>query len=314
MHVISLPDQEWIDLLGPMAGVEMVHWDLVGEPPRPDEISFVVPPYMTSSPWHRLGLLPGLRVVQLLSAGYETVLPAIPAGVKLANAAGVHDASTAELAVTLTLSSLRGIPEFVAAQGRSQWLPALIRDSLADKKVLILGYGGIGVAIARRLSGFEVKLTAVASRARGGDDLVARVHGVDELASLLPEHDVVIVIVPLSETTAGLVDRGFLASMREGALLVNVARGKVVNTDALVEAAASGRIRAALDVTDPEPLPADHPLWHTPGVLISPHVGGVSTAFTPRAVLLLQEQIAAFVGERPLRNVVNASRASAVQQ
>jgi phosphoglycerate dehydrogenase-like enzyme len=244
-------------------------------------------------------------VVQLLSAGYETVLPALPAGVKLANAAGVHDASTAELAVTLALSSLRGIPDFVAAQGRSQWLPAQIRTSLADRKVLILGYGGIGVAIARRLRGFEVKLTAVASRARGGDELVASVHGVDELSALLPEHEVVIVIVPLSESTKGMVDRDFLASMRDGALLINVSRGKVVDTDALVEAAGTGRITAALDVTDPEPLPADHPLWHTPGVLISPHVGGVTSAFEPRAVELLREQIAAFVGERRLRNVVN---------
>jgi phosphoglycerate dehydrogenase-like enzyme len=306
MPLISLPDREWIDLVGPVAGVEMVTWDLVGEPPRRDEISFVVPPYMVSSPWQRLGLLPGLRVVQLLSAGYETVLPALPAGVKLANAAGVHDASTAELAVTLALSSLRGIPEFVVAQGRSQWLPAETRTSLADSKVLILGYGGIGVAIARRLSGFEVKLTAVASRARGGDELVASVHGVDELPDLLPEHDVVILIVPLTDATNALVDRKFLASMRDQALLVNVSRGKVVDTDALVEAAASGRIRAALDVTDPEPLPADHPLWHTPGVLISPHTGGVTSAFEPRAVELLREQIAAFVGERPLRNVVNA--------
>jgi phosphoglycerate dehydrogenase-like enzyme len=310
MPVISLPDREWIELVGPVAGCEMVIWDLVGEPPRRGEISFVVPPYMTSSPWHRLGLLPGLRVVQLLSAGYETVLPAIPAGVQLANAAGVHDASTAELAVTLTLSSLRGIPEFVAAQGRSQWPPAEIRPSLADKKVLILGYGGIGVAIARRLSGFEVKLTAVASRARGGDELVASVHGVDELPVLLPEHDVVIVIVPLSGDTTGLVGAEFLASMRDGALLVNVSRGKVVDTQALVAATGSGRIRAALDVTDPEPLPPEHPLWQTPGVLISPHVGGVSTAFTPRAVALLRDQISAFVAERGLRNVVNAAEAA----
>jgi phosphoglycerate dehydrogenase-like enzyme len=305
MPVISLPDREWIDLVGPMAGVEMVAWDLMGEPPRRDEISFVVPPYMRSSPWQRLALLPALRVVQLLTAGYETVLPAVPVGVKLANAAGVHDASTAELAVTLTLSSLRGIPAFVAAQERSQWLPGQIRPALADKKVLILGYGGIGMAIARRLGGFEVKLTAVASRARGGDELVAFVHGVDELPALLPEHDVVIVIVPLSEATSRLVDRDCLASMRQGALLVNVSRGKVVNTEALVEAAGSGRITAALDVTDPEPLPADHPLWHTPGVLISPHVGGVTSAFQPRAVGLLRDQIAAFVGQRPLRNVVN---------
>jgi phosphoglycerate dehydrogenase-like enzyme len=306
MPVISLPDQEWIDLVGPVDGVEMVTWDVVGEPPRKDEISFVVPPYMMNTPWHRLGLLPGLRAVQLLTAGYDNVLEVLPAGVQLANAAGVHDAATAELAVTLALSSLRGIPDFVAAQGHSQWLPLAIRPGLADKKVLILGYGGIGVAIARRLSGFEVELTAVASRARPGDDLVASVHGVDELPALLPEHDVVILILPLSAATTALVDRKFLASMPDGALLVNVSRGKVVDTEALVEAVGSGRIRAALDVTDPEPLPADHPLWSIPGVLISPHVGGVTSAFAPRAVALLREQIVAFAAERPLRNVVSA--------
>jgi phosphoglycerate dehydrogenase-like enzyme len=283
----------------------MVPWDMTGEPPRGDEIAFVVPPYFASTEWERLGRLPALCMVQLLTAGYDNVLAALPAGVQLANAAGVHDASTAEMAVTLTLSSLRDIPGYVAAQERSQWLPLVLRPSLADKKVLILGYGGIGVAIARRLRGFEVSLTAVASRARGGDELVTSVHGVDELPALLPEHDIVIVIVPLSEATTGLVDRDFLASMREGALLVNVSRGKVVDTEALVEAVGTGRVTAALDVTDPEPLPAGHPLWRLPGVLISPHVGGASSAFTPRAVALLREQIAAFAGERPLRNVVN---------
>ena len=306
MTVISLPDRSWIDLVGPVEGVEVVQWDLSGDAPRQDEITFVVPPYLGSPRWERLGKLPGLRVVQLLSAGYDNVLETLPAGVLLANAGGVHDASTAELAVALTLSSLRGIPEFVAAQARSQWLPPEIRQSLADKRVLILGYGGIGVAIARRLSGFEASLTAVATRARAGDDLVPSVHGVDELASLLPEQDVVILILPLSDATEGLVDRDFLASMPDGSLLVNVSRGKVVDTSALVEATRSGRIRAALDVTDPEPLPPDHPLWQTPGVLISPHVGGATSAFAPRAVALLREQIAAFAGESPLRNVVNA--------
>jgi phosphoglycerate dehydrogenase-like enzyme len=294
-----------MDLVGPVDGVEMVPWDLTGEPPRRDEISLVVPPYLEPNPWERLALLPNLRLVQLLTAGYDSALPALPAGVELANASGVHDASTAELAVTLTLSSLRGIPDFVAAQRSSQWLSTRYWPALADRKVLILGYGGVGTAIARRLSGFEVSLTAVASRARDGDDLVTSVHGMDELRTLLPDQDVVILIVPLSESTAGLVDRDFLASMRDGSLLVNVSRGKVVDTQALVEVVASGRIRAALDVTDPEPLPADHPLWRMPGVLITPHVGGASTAFVPRAVALLREQIAAFVAGRPLRNVVN---------
>ena len=305
MPVISLPDLEWIDHVGPVEGVEIVPWDLDGEPPRRDELSFVVPPYLGSPDWRRLSLLPHLQVVQLLTAGYDNVLAVLPAGVQLANASGVHDASTAELAVTLTLSSLRGIPEFVAAQGRSQWLTSEYLPSLADKKVLILGYGGIGAAIARRLSGFEVTLTAVASRARPGDALVGSVHGVDELPSLLPEHDVVIVVVPLSDATERLVDRDFLASMRDGSLLVNVSRGKVVDTEALVAATVSGRIRAALDVTDPEPLPADHPLWQTPGVLISPHVGGVSSAFVPRAVALLRDQIGAFGAGRPMRSIVH---------
>jgi phosphoglycerate dehydrogenase-like enzyme len=307
MPMISLPDQEWIDFVGPVEGVEIVPWDMLGEPPRGSAIELIVPPYMMFDP-NRLGRLSdlsGLRTVQVLSAGFDTVVPYLPPGVQLANAAGVHDASTAELAVTLALASLRGIPDFVAAQGRSQWLPQQERPSLADKRVLILGYGGIGAAIARRLSGFEVTLTGVASRPRAGDDLVPWVHGVDELPFLLPEHDVVIVIVPLSEATTGLVDRDFLASMPDGALLVNVARGKVVDTKALLEATSTGRIRAALDVTDPEPLPADHPLWQAPGVLISPHVGGVTSAFMPRAIALLREQISAFASGRPLRNVVH---------
>lgn len=307
MPMISLPDQEWIDIVGPVEGADIVAWDMLREPPRGSAIELVVPPYMKfeQDRLSRLSDPSGLRAVQVLTAGYETVMPYVPAGVQLANAAGVHDASTAELAVTLVLASLRGIPDFVAAQGSSQWLPMQERPSLADRKVLILGYGGIGAAIARRLSGFEVTLTGVASRARAGDELVPWVHGIDELPALLPEHDIVIVIVPLSPATTGLVDRDFLASMPDGGLLVNVARGKVVDTQALLEATSTGRLLAALDVTDPEPLPADHPLWRVPGVLISPHVGGVTSAFVPRAAALLREQISAFAAGRQLRNVVH---------
>jgi phosphoglycerate dehydrogenase-like enzyme len=305
MPVISLPDREWIDLVGPLEGVEMVPWDLEGAPPRGEELSFVVPPYFGATQCERLASLPQLSVVQLLTAGYDGVLPALPAGVRLANAAGVHDASTAELAVTLILASLRGIPDFVAAQGDSRWLPTQMWPALADKRVLIVGYGAIGRATARRLRGFEVLLTAVASRARAGDDLVPCVHGLDELPRLLAEHDVVVMIVPLTPSTAGMVDREFLEAMRPGTLLVNVSRGKVVDTRALLEATSAGRIRAALDVTDPEPLPIEHPLWRTPGVLITPHVGGASSAFAPRAVALLREQISAFVADRPLRNLVH---------
>jgi phosphoglycerate dehydrogenase-like enzyme len=170
--------------------------------------------------------------------------------------------------------------------------------------VLVLGYGQIGRAIARRLAPFEVTITAVASHARDRDDVVEHVHGIDELRDLLPEQDVVIVIVPLTPATHHLVDAGVLGRMRDGALLVNVSRGAVVDTDALLAECASGRLRAALDVTDPEPLPSGHPLWSTQGVLITPHVGGATRAMRPRAMALIRRQVEALRAGRPLANVV----------
>jgi phosphoglycerate dehydrogenase-like enzyme len=164
--------------------------------------------------------------------------------------------------------------------------------------VLVVGYGSVGTAIARRFSAFDVSLTAVASRARAGDELVDVVHGIDELPALLPEHDVVVVIVPLNESTHQLVDDAFLAAMPDGALLVNVARGPVADTDALVRHA--GRLRIALDVTDPEPLPEGHPLWTAPDVLITPHAGGNTTALLPRMADLVRRQLTRLVdGEEP---------------
>jgi phosphoglycerate dehydrogenase-like enzyme len=249
--------------------------------------------------------LDALEALQLQSAGYEQFADDVPPGVALCNAAGVHDASTAELALALALASIREIPEFAAAQARGEWKPLVLRRSLADRRVLVLGYGNIGRAVVRRLLPFEVSVTAVASRARAGDELVEEVHGIDELPALLPQQDVVVVITPLTDSTEGLVDARFLAAMKDGALLVNVARGKVADTDALVAEAASGRLRVAVDVTDPEPLPADHPLWTAPNVLVSPHVGGASTAFRPRALALVRRQLAAYAEGRPLDNVVS---------
>jgi phosphoglycerate dehydrogenase-like enzyme len=305
MTLVTLPGQEWIEAVGPISGVELAVWDLDGPPDRAEEVTLVVPPYIGSGDrMAALAHVPNLELVQLLTAGYDDVLAVLPDGVQLANATGVHDASTAELAVALTLASLRDFPDFFAAQQERTWLPSVFHQALADKRVLVLGYGSIGRAIAARLTPFEVQVTAVASRARAGDELVRSLHGVDELPELLPRHDVVILIVPLSEHTRGLVDDAFLAAMPDGALLVNVARGGVVDTAALLRHASAGRIRAALDVTDPEPLPADHPLWSTPGVLITPHVGGASTAFMPRAARLLQEQLGAYAAGRPLRNLV----------
>ncbi|HYO85088.1 MAG TPA: 2-hydroxyacid dehydrogenase [Dermatophilaceae bacterium] len=309
MTVIALPAQSWIDRLGPIDGAEFVAWDLTGEPPRREAIEIIAPPYrMHSEGLDRLCELPNLRHVQLLTAGYEHAAPFVPPGASLANAAGVHDAATAELAVTLTLAAQRSIPDLVLAQHRGEWISLGFRPGLADKRVLIVGYGRIGAAIARRLAPFEVALTAVATRAREGDQIIPRVHGLEDLPALLSEQDIVILILPLTPTSTRLVDAGFLAAMKPGALLVNVARGKVVDTGALIEACRSGRVRAALDVTDPEPLPPGHPLFDTPGVLVVPHVGGPTDAFFPRAADLLRGQIRAYLDGTELVNLVTDVR------
>jgi phosphoglycerate dehydrogenase-like enzyme len=299
--VVTVPDERWLGLWP--AGEEPVDlhaWDMTA--PTSLEPDLVVLPYMgTTAVLPRLADVPSVRVVQTLSAGYETVLPYVPDGVTLATASGVHDASTAELAVGLAIGALRGFPDYVRAAGHGTWAGGT-RPALADRRVLVVGVGGIGSAIVARLAPFEVSITRVASRAR--DDEHGPVHGVDELPELLPRHDVVILATPLTDATRGLVGAGFLAAMPDGALLVNVSRGAVVDTGALVAELEAGRLLAGLDVTDPEPLPPDHPLWRAPNVLISPHVGGDTTAFPSRARALLKDQFERFASGRELRNVV----------
>jgi phosphoglycerate dehydrogenase-like enzyme len=262
------------------------------------DTTFFVPPYMQPTDLEQVfAALPSLRVVQTLTAGYDDVLRLLPPGVTLCNARGVHDASTAELAVALVLASLRGLPEFVRAQGAGRWLAGR-RPSLADRHVVVVGAGSVGSAVAARLEPFETEVVLVGRTSRDG------VRAVSDLPQLLPTADVVVLAVPLTEQTERMVDAGFLAGMRDGALLVNVARGRVVDTDALLAELVAGRLSAALDVTDPEPLPPEHPLWRAPGVLLSPHVGGDTTAFLPRAWRMLQAQLARYVAGEPLANVV----------
>jgi len=267
------------------------------------EVELYVLPYLKGARelLSRAPEMTNLKVVQTLTAGYENFLPYVPEGVALCNAAGVHDASTAELAIALTLASGRHLDDFARQQPEGSWSPQL-GTSLADRHVLIVGYGRIGAAIERRLAGFEVaSVTRVARSARAGE---VDVHAVSELATLLPRAEVVIVIAPLTPETEGLIDARALAAMPDGALLVNVARGRLVDTDALVAETSSGRLRAALDVTEPEPLPPDHPLWRIPGVLISPHVGGASDAFFPRADRLVAAQLRRYAAGEPLENRV----------
>lgn len=320
---LPLPPEE-ID--GLPDGLRYHHWDGGEEfPADPARCALYVMPYM-HGPEVLLRPLPrmtGLRVVQTLTAGVDSVLPAVaalPPGVRLCNARGLHDASTAELTLTLILASLRGVPDFVRAQDAGRWSGGF-RPALADRTVLIVGYGSIGSAIEERLLPFEVERvlrvarTARTAYARDPEDAQPsgepRVRGpvqpLEDLPHLLPQADVVVLATPLTEATRGLAGADFLSRMKDGALLVNVARGAVVDTEALLAELEKGRLRAALDVTDPEPLPPGHPLWHAPGVLITPHVGGPSSAFLPRAKRLLRAQLTRFARGEPLRHVVAES-------
>ncbi|GLV77552.1 2-hydroxyacid dehydrogenase [Streptomyces hygroscopicus] len=288
--------------------LEYAHWDGGPDfPTDPARCAFYCVPYMKKPEVcaRPLPAMTNLRVVQTLTAGIDHIKPALAdlaPGVRLCNARGVHNASTAELALTLVLASLRGIPDFVRSQDAGEWRSGF-RPALADKSVLIVGYGAIGSAIEDRLVPFECeRVTRVARSPRTTER--GPVHPIDELPRLLPEADVVILVTPLTEATRGLAGAEFLARMKDGALLVNVARGAVVDTKALLSEVESGRLRAALDVTDPEPLPAGHPLWHAPGVLITPHVGGPSSAFLPRAKRLLRDQLNRFARGESLAHLV----------
>lgn len=274
---------------------DVVVWD--GDPAAPPEgTRFYVPSYMAEGwAFEAMADMPALEVCQLPTAGFEHALAHLPAGVTLCNAAGVHDASTAELALGLILARLRRIDDMARAMPAGDFIHDRY-DALADKRVVIVGAGGIARALARRLEGFECDVVLVGRTARDG------VCGRDELASLLPSADVVVIAVPLDDSTRAMVDGDFLALMRDGALLVNVARGQVAATDAIL--AEAGRLSFALDVTDPEPLPPDHPLWRAPGVLISPHVGGNTSAFLPRIGRLVREQIERWESGSELLNVI----------
>lgn len=269
-------------------------------PSDPGDVEFWVPPFLAKPEVTGLAArMPRLRVVQLLTAGADAWVDRLPGDVTLCDARGVHDSSTAEWVVGAILAYVRELPLFARAQERGEWAYRHT-DELAGKRVLIVGAGSIGVAVRARLAPFEVTFTLVARTPRPAEG----VYGVDELPALLPEADVVVLLVPLTEQTCGLVDEKFLAAMPDGALLVNAARGPVARTSALVAELASGRLRAALDVTDPEPLPADHPLWELPNVLLTPHVAGSVRGLLPRAYRLVGEQLRRFAAGEPLVNRV----------
>lgn len=302
---VSVPTERLADdvraLLDPALGVEIVVWhDEASTPEGP--IDIVVPPYMKQGATLRALTALKPRLVQGQAIGYDGVADTLPEGLVYANASGVHETATSELTLALILVAQRGLPEFVRAQDRGDWAP-ISTPGLADRRVLLLGYGGVGKAIAARIAAFEAEVVPVASRARDEDGV--RVHGIDELATLAASADILVNALPGGPQTHRLIDDAVLAALPDGALVVNIGRGPTVDTDALVEHLRRGRLRMASDVFDPEPLPADHPLWSLPGAIIVPHVGGRSEAMHPRIARLVATQAERMVrGEDPINVVI----------
>ena len=285
----------------PGADVEVVTPDGAPLPLSVSRVEFYVAPFFPTRPATvAMREMPRLAVVQTLTAGVDRLLAELPAGVTLCNARGVHDASTAEWVVAAMLAVLRDFPLFAREQAAQRWTYHFT-DCLAGKTVLIVGYGSIGAAVERRLAGFEVQVLRVARTAREG------VAAASDLPGLLPAADVVVLLAPVTPETMGLADAAFLARMKDGALLVNAARGVLLVTDALVGELRQGRLRAALDVTDPEPLPAGHPLWELPNAFITPHEAASTPVSGARMLAHVRGQVERFLAGEPLQNVITGS-------
>jgi phosphoglycerate dehydrogenase-like enzyme len=287
VQLTGLPDRVAVTVVAP-------------DEPLPDgieEVEFLVPAQASAEQLAAMRDMRSLRVVQTVSAGIEWILPSVPEGVALCSARGARDAAVAEWVLAVVLADAKRLAIFHQQQTRGEWRPIELGE-LDGRRALIVGYGSIGAAVEARLAPLGVAVERVARSARPG------VHAADALATLLPSADVVIVLVPLMPQTRGLFGPELLAAMKPGALLVNAGRGPVVDTPALLEALRAGRVRAALDVTDPEPLPADHPLWHAPGALVTPHLAGDTREAERRAYGLVAAQVARYVRGEPLSNVV----------
>lgn len=293
------------------------------------DVEIWIPPMLSRLATPMFQHLRGVRFVQCLQAGVDWITPWLPKEIVLCDGQGIHNTPVAEWVVGAILASLKRFPEFRDRQRERFWdghvqgdkpgakqanaaqktdtgqvgghqLPyRILGDELATKKVLIVGYGGIGAEVERLIQAFDVEILRVARTARPG--IVA----MGDLAGMLPAADVVVLLVPLTPQTHGLMNAAMLARMKPGALLVNAARGPVVDTNALVEALNAGRIHAVLDVTDPEPLPPDHPLWMAPNCFLTPHVGSSVLGFASRGYKFAAEQVRRYIAGEPLQNRVN---------
>lgn len=289
---------QWPDLNVPF-GFKVISTDLTQLSNQEREnIEIYIPKYMGGvEVWSEIANLPNLKVVQLLMAGYDDALPHMRKGLRLCNAKGVHDQSTAELGVALMLAHFLGIKSYVKNMESGRWDGAQ-RNSLYGKKIAIVGAGSIGTRLKEMLIIFKVECTLFARSAR------EEIKKMSDFSKQISEFDVVVLTLPLTSESRHLIAKKELSSMKPGALLVNLARGAVVNTGDLICALKEGSITAALDVTDPEPLPSNHELWRCPNVIISPHVGGNSSAFEPQARQFLEEQIKRYADNGALVNEI----------
>ncbi|GAA3009687.1 2-hydroxyacid dehydrogenase [Actinokineospora diospyrosa] len=290
---VLVPDEHGVAALAGIDGVRAVRYEPGALPDEAAEAEVLVPGFLTADKGSLVAGVPKLRLVQLLTAGAEAWVGTLPEHVMLSTCSGAHGGSTAEWVVAALLTMFRTMREFEDDRRTQTWQMQQT-ETLQGKRVLVIGSGDLGKQLKRRLDAFDAEVTMVANTAREG------VRGVDELPELLPHHDVVALMVPMTPKTRHLANADFLSRMPDGAVLVNAARGPVVDTDALVRELSAGRIRAALDVTDPEPLPPGHPLWTAPGLLLTPHVAGSCTGVHARAYRVIAEQIAQFArGEEP---------------
>lgn len=296
--IVLVPDDYGVAALSGIDGVEPLRYD-AGQalPDGAEHAEVLVPKFLSRADSVDLTRLPKLRLVQTMTAGAEGWISQLPDGVRLSTGRGAHGGSSAEWVMAALLHIYRGLGGFTDAKRVQQWTFRQT-ETLVGKRILVVGAGDLAAELVRRLTGFDTTVTLVGSRARDG------VHGVDELPGLIPGHDVVVLTVPVTSRTAGMVDAAFLAAMDDNAILVNIARGPIVDTDALLAELQSGRLRAALDVTDPEPLPPGHPLWTAPNLLLTPHVGGSSTGSYERGYAVVRAEILRFIaGEEP-KNLV----------
>lgn len=254
--------------------------------------------------------------IQALSAGVERCVgvPGLAArGIVVTNLQRTMGPPIAEHSIAMMMALARGLPQFGRSQQAARWddgdaVTGRMRE-VGGRTMLVVGLGGIGTEVARRAHALGMRVIATRNSSREGPDFVAKVGLSGELNALAAEADVVVNATPLTPETTGIFDSAFFAAMKPGGYFITVGRGASTKTDALVAALQSGRLAGAgLDVTDPEPLPADSPLWAMPNVIITPHVSASSDLQLERIAIVVAENLRRYAAGEPLLNVVDVAR------